>query len=347
MRRFFFPFVLALMAVRSVSAEPPVADKSKDAAKDTAGNEAKDAANNASKDANKDANKDAAGNANKDAKGDEAKEAAKETKFLQVKRDDKGRAVSLDAAIVSYKNADGVVVDLIGAIHIGERTYYDALNKRMKDYDAVLYELVAERGQKPGDKQAEASGTNPLRAVQTSICEVLGLQFQLSCIDYSPANFVHADLSPEELKKRMQDRGESPMVYFLEALTNIIKQKNKLEALNLQKADQEEFNGDKLMLGLLQGLLTHRPSPIVKRFLAIQFDDLDRQMEAFSGGLGKLIVEDRNAACLEVLDKQMKLGKKHLGIFYGAAHFPAMEKQLLKQGFAKTDTVWLEAWQLR
>ena len=36
---------------------------------------------------------------------------------------------------------------------------------------------------------------------------------------------------------------------------------------------------------------------------------------------------DRDAKCLEVL-----AGKKKLGIFYGAAHFPDMEKRLLAGG---------------
>ena len=54
------------------------------------------------------------------------------------------------------KSASGFVVDLIGAVHVGEKSYYEALDKQFEDYDAVLYELVAPegtrvpKGSKPG-----------------------------------------------------------------------------------------------------------------------------------------------------------------------------------------------------
>jgi hypothetical protein len=47
---------------------------------------------------------------------------------------------------------------------------------------------------------------------------------------------------------------------------------------------------------------------------------------------------------MEVLDQQIKAGKKKLGIFYGAAHYPDMEQRLLKDGFKKTKHDWLNAW---
>ncbi len=35
-------------------------------------------------------------------------------------------------------------VDLIGAVHIAHREYFQLLNKKFRNYDAVLYELVAD-----------------------------------------------------------------------------------------------------------------------------------------------------------------------------------------------------------
>jgi hypothetical protein len=40
----------------------------------------------------------------------------------------------------------------------------------------------------------------------------------------------------------------------------------------------------------------------------------------------------------------MAEGKKKIGIFYGAAHYPDMEERMLKQGFKKTAHEWLTAW---
>ena len=47
---------------------------------------------------------------------------------------------------------------------------------------------------------------------------VLKLEFQLDCIDYSVPNMVHADMSPEEFSQSMKDRGESFLKMFLRAM---------------------------------------------------------------------------------------------------------------------------------
>jgi hypothetical protein len=62
--------------------------------------------------------------------------------FVRFREDAKG--AQLQTAIVTYRNAEGVVVDLIGAIHIGDKSYYDALNKRFTTYEELLYEMVGE-----------------------------------------------------------------------------------------------------------------------------------------------------------------------------------------------------------
>ncbi|MEX2026875.1 MAG: hypothetical protein WEH44_06230, partial [Pirellulaceae bacterium] len=70
--------------------------------------------------------------------------------FMRVRKDDRGQPTSMDTAVVNYVLADGskpdVQVDLIGAVHVGDKAYYDELNKLFESYDAVLYELVAPAG---------------------------------------------------------------------------------------------------------------------------------------------------------------------------------------------------------
>jgi hypothetical protein len=57
-----------------------------------------------------------------------------------------------------------------------------------------------------------------------------------------------------------------------------------------------------------------------------------------------VIISDRNAKCLRVLKKQVKRGHKMLGIFYGAAHFPDMEKRLVEKGYQQISQEWMTAW---
>lgn len=62
--------------------------------------------------------------------------------FIRFHEDDKG--AQLQTAIGTYRNAAGVTVELIGAVHIADPHYYDVLNHRFTKLDALLYEMVGE-----------------------------------------------------------------------------------------------------------------------------------------------------------------------------------------------------------
>ena len=60
------------------------------------------------------------------------------------------------------------------------------------------------------------------------------------------------------------------------------------------------------------------------------------------------IITERNRVALNVLRDQLLSGKKKIGIFYGAGHFPDMEERLVDQfGLARQSEEWLTAWKLR
>ena len=50
--------------------------------------------------------------------------------------------------LVLFRGHSGkaVVVDLVGAVHLGDKAYYERLNELFENYDAVLYEFVAPEG---------------------------------------------------------------------------------------------------------------------------------------------------------------------------------------------------------
>jgi len=102
-------------------------------------------------------------------KKDDPKKKPEPTKFLRVKRDAKDNPVALETAVVRYASADGkgVTVDLVGAVHIGDKDYYDKLNKLMEQYDVLLYELVARRG-RASPRAASATRTTCCRSSRTA-----------------------------------------------------------------------------------------------------------------------------------------------------------------------------------
>ena len=59
------------------------------------------------------------------------------------------------------------------------------------------------------------------------------------------------------------------------------------------------------------------------------------------------IIDARNQKAMDVLAEQIALGKKRIGIFYGAAHLPDFERRLLEDDkFVRVETRWITAWDL-
>jgi hypothetical protein len=268
-------------------------------------------------------------------KAQSAKKEEPGTKFLRVKRKDK-KPQALQTSIVRYtstKNAEyAATVDLIGAVHVGEREYYAELNKKFKHYDAVLFELVAPEGfQVPdGGKLESGSGVGML---QNMLKDVLGLEFQLDQVNYAAKNFVHADMSPEEFSKSMKDRGESFLKMFLRMMG---------QSMAIQSKRSNSSSDIKLMFALIR-----RDHVTIKQIFAEQFEDMESTMAALNGEDGSTIITERNKKALATLTKELKGGKKKLAIFYGAAHLPDMEQRLIKEfGLKKQKVDWITAWDL-
>ncbi|NBT12927.1 MAG: hypothetical protein EBS56_04995, partial [Planctomycetia bacterium] len=241
------------------------------------------------------------------------------------------------AAAARAGRREPVEVDLVGAVHLGGKSYYDTLDRVFRGYDAVLYELVAAdnaRVPKPGRKASGAIGS-----AQQGLTKMLGLEFQLEQIDYTARNFVHADLSPQEFEAAMRKRGESWWSMFF-----------KLMREGAARADREAGDraGD-VGFGDLFGLLFGQNREIrLRRIMAEQFTDMEVLTAAFGGEKGSSLITDRNAAALDVLRDQIARGRRRIAIFYGAAHMDDFDERL-RADFAMepVETDWLEAWDLR
>ena len=263
--------------------------------------------------------------------------------FLRITEETDGEPRSLDTAVVRYATApeasEGLTVDLVAAVHIGGETYYETLNRLFKDYDAVLYELVAPEGNrvpKAGQKPSGAIGS-----AQQGLTSALGLAFQLEAVDYSPANFVHADLSPEQFDEAMQKRGESWWTMF-----------SRLMQEGMAQARRKSAAGDtsgELGLGELFGLLFSSDRELqLRRIMAQQFTDMEVLTAAFGGENGSTIITDRNASAIDVMRQQVARGRQRIAIFYGAAHMADFDERLRKDfDLQPVETTWVEAWNLR
>ncbi|HXT59646.1 MAG TPA: hypothetical protein VN699_13480 [Pirellulales bacterium] len=275
-----------------------------------------------------------------EAKTPRSKKAAgeDEPKFVRLVRDDDGTPTALQTGTVRYVAPEaerkGLVVDLIGVVHIGEKEYYDRLNEQFKQYDAVLYELVAPEGTRV--PKGGARSAHPVGQLQTAMKNILELSFQLDHVDYHQKNFEHADMSPDDFAKSMADRGESIWEIFLKMLAQGMVQQSKS---GKRTSDAE----------LLLALFDRNRALALKRILAEQFEDLDGAMGALNGPEGSTLITERNKKALEVLKKNIEDGEKRLAVFYGAGHMPDMAERLEQDFGLKREGAeqWLTAWDLR
>jgi len=271
-------------------------------------------------------------------------EESKKGEFIRVVTKD--QRILLQTGVARYEK-NGVTVDLIGAIHIADASYYETLNKMFVSYDSLLFEMVGgENIKNRGVAQGEVKAPKKAKKAKDPIIRVLGgayemmsrflkLKGQHQMIDYTANNFVHADLTLAEFEALQEKKKESLMSF---ALQNA--KQSKVRQLKGESPKIKEPDGRKLLIGLLKG-----DADMLKREMVMSMGSADDQVAAFAGDT--VIIGDRNTKCLSVFQRRVKAGDKKLGIFYGAAHLPDMEKRLLELGYQKKSQRWLNAWDVK
>lgn len=266
--------------------------------------------------------------------------------FIRINRNHLGEPLTLQTAVVTYSSqvpGVDVEVDLIGVIHIADRSYYLDLQEHFTRYDKLLFEVVSNEQGVKALQTGQRPGFNPLGILYGTVAKGLGLVTQFDTVSYSPENFVHADLSFKEIGQSIVERDEEAALLLVRSLRG------------LQTAPQERVK--------------NAPEPpsakelrdILVRFAASPRDEIRNLKCLFAQNLvtnfeqpGRMkdlasfvILENRNQAAINVLLKELQKGAKRVGIFYGAAHLPDLESRLASQcGLQRRETVWKDAWNL-
>lgn len=263
--------------------------------------------------------------------------------WVRVQYGDDGKLLGMQTAIVRYApaanaprtSASPVTVDLIGAVHVGDVAYYRQLNDYFRQYDALLYELVAPEGTVV-ERGRGTSNAHPVGAMQNGIKALLELDHQLEEIDYTRPNFVHADMSPDQFLQAMKDRNESFLQMYFRLLGNAMAHQSELTS-----------NGQSLDFELFAALFAKDRPRRLKMALAKQLAEMESLMVSFGGEQGSVIISERNKMALKVLKNQLAAGKRKLGIFYGAGHLNDMDDRLRKEFQLEPVSIsWLTAWSL-
>jgi hypothetical protein len=138
----------------------------------------------------------------------------------------------------------------------------------------------------------------------------------------------------EEFQKTQETKQETFLGLWLKAMAA------------QQSVGSSEAAGNDLasVMVLMQILMKKDGSDDLKRLIGREFDQVESIMSGLEAGGGTVIIGERNRVALEVMAAQIAVGKKRLAIFYGAGHFPDMQKRLEAMGFKKSGEEWLAAW---
>lgn len=254
-----------------------------------------------------------------------------------------------------YTGPDGRQVELLGAVHLADKKYYDHLNELFYDYDKVFFEMVGgediprcaalmqkvENGeglslpeikelQDIMNRQQESARKyflmGLLEPYYDALAGMLGLATQSEAIDYMSAGiFVHADMSLKELKSAMEKKGESFVKFML---------------MDFMSDDEEKpaYEPDPV---LFVAALLRKDT----RFLRSELIKVMASEEEKESMTDSVILTGRNEKCFEVFDAVMKEpGNNRVAIFYGASHLPGMHKMLLDRRFKLDKVEWMTAW---
>lgn len=252
-----------------------------------------------------------------------------------------GRPSALQVSVVRFVKLQGnaetpaVSVDLVSAVHVADESYYQSLNQLFADYDVVLYELVAPEGTTvPAGGPDPDQPRSPASRLQLGMKNLLDLTFQLEKVDYTPANFVHADLSPEQFSQSMEQRGESFFQMLFKAWISALAAPQQMGMVSDAELIAAMFSSDR----------TRR----LKIIMARQFNNMDQMMKILDGGeQGSTLITVRNQRALDVLKRQFDQGNRRIAIFYGAGHMSDFAQRLMTDfSLQPQSRTWLNAWDL-
>ncbi len=169
--------------------------------------------------------------------------------------------------------------------------------------------------------------------LQATLAEALGLRFQLRAVDYRSERWEVADISEAELLRALEERG--------------VDAKPFLQSLSGESLTGGLAKGLVLILRLADGLSggSFREAARLLMIEALSMADERVLRQGLSNEMVEVILHERNHAAMDALAARRGRGDavKSIAIFYGAAHMPDLERQLLEQGFVLDAERWFTA----
>ena len=217
---------------------------------------------------------------------------------------------------------------LVGAVHIGSKDYYSNLQKLLDQQSLVLFEGVKSEKNSATKPATTAQGKDQPKPIYKALSDALGLEFQLTSINYDHKNWENCDLTWEAMDKsnsQSKTDGKGAGSY---------DQIRKLLDPNSPQAKQFVTILDQSSPGMREAMKI-----MIVKSVANGDVQLDEATE-------KLVIAARNKVVTDRIAVTAKSEKapKTIAVFYGAKHLPSMEHTLMaEQGYKLGKQQWFTA----
>jgi hypothetical protein len=232
---------------------------------------------------------------------------------------------SLDVGVAAYEQpGSGRRVYLVGAVHVAHIETFAAQQSLLDSMDLVLWEGVG-ASEKPEPEVLERFDV--LFKSQVMLKNVLDLDFQLEQIDYERSFWRNSDMSINEVEAALTERG-LPLIPNEEVFRAVFGTLFKL-------VDPESIPRNPTV------------GKMYRASIAPLMADIDAVMDqAGSRGLKEVLIELRNEVVIEdLVDVLAEPGPERIGVYYGAAHLPGMDRALRDEmGLDYLGVHWIPAW---
>ncbi len=249
--------------------------------------------------------------------------------------------VSLQIALRRFtpEKGRGPVIWLAGASHIGESNYFAALQRHLDTQSLVLFEGVGAKSKKVMFNAEEDV------SVQHTLAASLGLEFQLSAIDYDRPQFQNSDLTLGQLQQLLlSGRGAGDA-------GSANKASQDFEAL-LQIMDGSSWLGALVQVALKFIGSSPKLRAMTKVLLIETLGQLKGDMSQIKGvppevqRLLAVIIQERNRVVLDDLAAALRSPRRppSISVFYGAGHMADLQQRLRSDlKYRPREAVWLTA----
>lgn len=238
---------------------------------------------------------------------------------------------ALQSAVATYVDPKTLArVTLVGAVHVGDPAYYDALEKILDGHEVVLFEGV---GGGADEKQLE--DLSFIFRLQVEMGKLLALEFQKDGIDYKKANFKNADMTWAEMQTALEEKKQTliPMQGLLKTISPLLEGLLASQRVMMERSGRKEESAADM-------------KRVLARYLAQGPELFERVGIMQAGKRDDVIISLRNEAAFEILDETLAAGAKSVAVFYGAGHLPDMHRRLAERGFERKIHYWIDAWRI-